>query len=133
MLAPRPRASIVLLFVLTAGLWPTPAAADRVELADGRVLEGSFVLLPGVATDPAAEAARGNPTGTPILACDDQLTRTMVSKRRVVKVEPSPAGLGLERIEIPQRVPENGRRVTAVGGVIEVTPFDEFGRRPGCL
>ena len=129
MLAPRPRASIVLLFVLTAGLWPTPAAADRVELADGRVLEGSFVLLPGVATDPAAEAARGNPTGTPILACDDQLTRTMVSKRRVVKVEPSPAGLGLERIEIPQRVPENGRRVTAVGGVIEATPFDEFGRR----
>jgi predicted esterase len=44
-------------------------------------------------------------------------------------VEPSPAGLGLERIEIPQRVPENGRRVTAVGGVIEATPFDEFGRR----
>ena len=129
MLSPCPRASTPLFFVVAACLSAVPAAADRVELADGRVLEGSFVLLPGVATDPAAEAARGNPAGTPILACDDQLTRTMVSKRRVVKVEPSPAGLGLERIEIPQRVPENGRRVTAVGGVIETTPFDEFGRR----
>lgn len=123
------RFPVLLLVVQAIGITSPQAVADRVELADGRVLEGSFVLLPGVAVDPAVEAARGNPTGTPILACDDQLTRTMVSKRKVVKTEQSPAGLGLERIEIPQRVPENGRRVTAVGGILETTPFDEFGRR----
>jgi pimeloyl-ACP methyl ester carboxylesterase len=105
------------------------ALADRVEMADGRVLEGRFVLLSGVAIDPTAENGGSRSAGTPILMCDDELTRTMVSKRRVVKAEQSPVGMGQERIPIPQRVPENGRRVTGVGGVLETTPFDEFGRR----
>lgn len=117
------------IVLLAAGLGQRAAEADRVELADGRVLEGSFVLLSGVAVAPTADAAASQSAGTPILACDDQLTRTMVSKRRVVKAERSPVGLGLERIEIPQRIPENGRRVAGVGGVLETTPFDEFGRR----
>ena len=47
-----------------------PAAlADRVELADGRVLEGRFVMLPGVAVDP--KAAPPETTATSILVCDD--------------------------------------------------------------
>lgn len=99
--------------------------ADRVEMADGRVLEGAFVLLPGVAVDPAA----GGSGGTSVVMCDDELTRTMVSKRQVVKAEPAPVGFGQERIPIPQRLPDNGRRVAAVGGILETTPFDEFGRR----
>ncbi len=126
---PLPRLLLIPALLLAGGLATPRAAADRVELADGRALEGRFVMLPGVALDPAIEAARGNPTGTPILMCDDELTRTMVSKRRVVKVEESAPGPGLERIDIPQRVPEGGRRVTAVGGIAETTPFDEFGRR----
>jgi len=126
---PVPRLVFIPTLVLAAALAAPWAAADRVELSDGRVLEGRFVMLPGVALDPAIEAARGNPAGTPILMCDDELTRTMVSKRRVVRVEASEPGPGLERIDIPQRVPENGRRVTAVGGIVETTPFDEFGRR----
>lgn len=115
--------------LLTAAVWPYVATADRVELADGRVLEGKFVLVSGVAVDPAAEPAGSRSSGTPVLMCDDELTRTMVSKRRVVKAEPGPAGLGLERIEIPQRVPESGRRLSSVGAILETTPFDEFGRR----
>ena len=105
-----------------------PARADTIQLADGRTLEGKFAVLPSVAPDPMAGDA-GNQTGGPILMCDDQLTRTMVAKRRVTKVEPGVFGPGLERIEIPQRLPEGGRRIAAVGGVIETTPFDEFGRR----
>ena len=103
------------------------ARADRVEMADGRVLEGRFALLPGVAVDPLA--APSSSAGTPILMCDDELTRTMVSKRQVVKTEPGPVDFGLEKIRIPQRVPEKGRRVAGMGAAIETTPFDEFGRR----
>ena len=105
----------------------TTARADRVEMADGRVLEGRFALLPGVAVDPLNPQTSS--AGTPILMCDDELTRTMVSKRQVVKTEPGPVDFGLEKIRIPQRVPENGRRVAGMGAAIETTPFDEFGRR----
>ena len=106
-----------------------PAFADRVEMADGRVLEGRFALVAGVAIDPIAEASSSRSAGTPVLMCDDELTRTFVSRRRVVKAEEFPFGRQLERIEIPQRVPENGRRVASIGGILAAGPFDEFGRR----
>jgi len=104
------------------------ARADRVELADGRTLEGRFVLVPGVVVDPAAKAG-GRASGTPVLMCDDELRRTFVSRRRVVKAEETPFERQAERIEIPQRVPENGRRVASMGAVTDASPFDEHGRR----
>lgn len=104
-----------------------PAHADRVELDDGRVLEGRFAMLPGVVIDPLAEP--GAPAAGPILVCDDGLTRTMVPKRRVVSTEPGPSDLGMERLAIPQRVADSGRRVIGIGSILEATPFDEFGRR----
>ena len=125
----HPGGAAATLVALAVGLATLPAArADRVELADGRVLEGRFAKLPGVAIDPLAEA-RGSTVGEPILMCDDELTRTMVAKRKVVKVEEAPVDPGMERVIIPQRVPENGRRVAGIGGILETTPFDEFGRR----
>lgn len=105
------------------------ALADRVEMADGRILEGRFALVAGVAVDPIAEATSSRTSGTPVLMCDDEMTRTFVSRRRVVKAEELPFARQLERIEIPQRVPENGRRVASIGGILAATPFDEFGRR----
>ena len=106
----------------------SPAWSDEVELADGRVLQGRFALLPGVAIAPEAEGGTKPSGGTSILMCDDELTRTMVSKRRVVRTAPGQGGGG-ERIRIPQRVPENGRRVVGVGQILGTTPFDEYGRR----
>ena len=105
------------------------ALADRVEMADGRTLEGRFALVAGVAVDPIAEATSSRTAGTPVLMCDDELTRTFVSRRRVVRAEELPFGRQLQRIEIPQRVAENGRRVASIGGILAATPFDEFGRR----
>lgn len=107
----------------------TSARADRVEMADGRILEGRFALVAGVAVDPIAEATSSRTAGTPVLMCDDEMTRTFVSRRRVVRAEELPFARQLERIEIPQRVPENGRRVASIGGILAATPFDEFGRR----
>ena len=116
------------LVLAAAGLSVAVARADRVELADGRVLEGSFALIPGVSVDPTQEQ-KAREAGTPILMCDDQLTRVMVSKRRVARIEQRPADLGVESIRIPQRVAEGGRRVSAVGSPVEAAEFDEFGRR----
>ena len=100
---------------------------DQVELTDGRVLEGRFVLLPGVSVDP--KAAPSDSVATSILVCDDELTRTMVSKRRVRRTEPGQTGPMIEQIVVPQRVARDGRRVAGVGGILETTSFDEYGRR----
>ncbi len=111
-----------------AAAWTSTATADRVQLADGRILEGRFAKLPGVIVDPLADESGGT-ASEPILMCDDELTRTMVSKKKVVRIEEAPVDPGMERVTIPQRVPENGRRVAGIGGILETTPFDEFGRR----
>jgi predicted esterase len=126
--APPPRRRLTVLVAAVVALATAGSArADRVELDDGRVLEGRFAMLPGVVIDPLAEP--GAPAFGPILVCDDGLTRTMVSKRRVVATEPGPSDLGMERLVIPQRVADSGRRVIGIGSILEATPFDEFGRR----
>ncbi len=103
--------------------------ADRVELLDGRVLDGRLATLPGVAIDPVEAANRPVAPSEPILMCDDELARTMVSKKRVRNVEEAVVDPGMERIRIPQRVPDGGRVVAGVGSILGVTPFDEYGRR----
>ncbi len=102
---------------------------DRVELLDGRVLDGRFARLPGVAIDPVEAAHRPVSPSEPILMCDDELARTMVSKKQVRAVEEAVVDPGMERIRIPQRVANGGRVVAGVGAILGVTPFDEFGRR----
>jgi len=111
--------------LLLALTFTPPVAADRVDLDDGRSLLGRFALLPGINVDPEE---REGQAATAVM-CDDGLTRTFVPRRRVVAVEKSPVNAGLERIEIPQRVPEGGRRVGSIGGILAATPFDEYGRR----
>jgi predicted esterase len=105
-----------------------PASADRVELTDGRVLEGAFAFLSGVLVDPFSETGERT-TSEPILVCDDGLTRTMVPKRRVVKAEKTAGDLGMERLLVPQRTATGGRRIAGIGSVLAATPFDEHGRR----
>jgi len=105
------------------------ARADRVELADGRVLEGRFALVSGVDSKPLEEGQEDRQRGEPVVVCDDELTRTMVAKRQVVKTERGGFDLGVERLRIPQRVPDRGRRVAGVGVIVDATRFDDFGRR----
>jgi predicted esterase len=122
------RRAIVVLgvaLILAAG-GPGGGQAEQVELADGRILEGGFALATSVFADPLAadrEAAE------PVLVCDDGLTRTMVAKRQVVRIEPGPREAVTERLLVPQRVATTGRRVIGIGGGSEATPFDEHGRR----
>lgn len=127
----RPSRRMRILVAALAPAWgvllPGSGRSDQVTLRDGRVLEGRFAVLPGVAVDPA-KATQPSPI-TNVLVCDDELTRTMVAKRQVARTEEGPVDLGLERIRIPQQVPEKGRRVIGIGAALRATPFDVFGRR----
>lgn len=122
------RTIIAALIAAWSTLLAGTARTDQVQLLDGRILTGRFALLPGVAVDPL-KAGQPGTASTPILVCDDELTRIMVAKRQVAKTEEGPVDVGLERIRIPQRVPEKGRKVIGIGGAIRATPFDAFGRR----
>ncbi len=71
-----------------------PGLAEKVTLADGRVLDGRFVMLSGVAVSTDARAAQTPGRSTPIIMCDNDLTRTMAPKRLVQKIEPVAANDG---------------------------------------
>lgn len=115
--------------ILLAGAIPMPVAADRIEMADGRTLEGKFTLVEGVGIPPEGAADRRETPGAPVLVCDDGLTRSFVPRKLVRGVEQGGFDAGQEVFKIEQRVPEKGRRLSAVGGILETTPFDPFGRR----
>jgi predicted esterase len=103
-----------------------PARADRVELSDGRSLEGRFVPVTSLAETPGS----ANPDIPPqILMCDDELRRTFFPKRMVAQAIPAPPGEAFERIKVRQRVATFGRKIQAIGPIINITPFDNFGRR----
>ena len=113
--------TVLLSYCISSG----PSYADRVTLDDGRILSGTIALLPGVSVDPEAEDG----AGSTVVMCDNGLTRTFVSKKRVIGAAEEDAGQAFEKIRISQRVPDSGRRVSSIGNIIATTPFDEFGRR----
>lgn len=103
---------------------PSFVAATEVILNDGRTLSGEVVPIPSMVANPNAPA-NGN---TPILLCDDELRRVFVPRRQVARVNPG-GGAAHERFKIDQPVSRNGAPIAAVGPIIEITPFDKWGRR----
>ncbi|MBT6459264.1 MAG: peptidase [Planctomycetaceae bacterium] len=119
------RISPYFCIVLLAFASPSPSAADRVTLDDGRVLEGTIALLPGISVDP-----RGNEdAGSTVVMCDNGLTRTFISKKRIIGAADESGNQSEEEINVFQRVPDSGRRLSSIGTVVSSTPFDDFGRR----
>ena len=125
--APGTRSCFPCLYpvLLTCFIVPGLSYADRVTLDDGRILDGTIALLPGISIDPQAEDG----AGSTVVMCDNGLTRTFISKKRVVGAAEETAGQSLEEIKIFQRVPDSGRSLSSVGSILSTTPFDEFGRR----
>lgn len=103
------------------------ARAEKVYLNDGRVLDGRFVRIEGVAEDPLHPTA-SQFISKPILMCDDDLRRTMIPWRVVSKVDPA-APPRWETFKIAQHVAENGLPVATIGPIVRLEPFDDFGRR----
>ena len=113
--------TVLVACVIPSGL----SYADRVSLDDGRILNGTIALLPGISIDPQAEEG----AGSTVVMCDNGLTRTFVSKKRVIGAAEEDSGRAMEEIKIFQRVPDSGRRLSSVGNILSATPFDDFGRR----
>lgn len=113
------------IFATTA----TQLRAEKLILRDGRVLEGLIAPLTSVAENPLTpRTKKGAVKSRLVMVVDDELRRTFIGKHQVqelrsVRFDPA------VRIKIPQFVSENGPRISGVGPILKITPFDEYGRR----
>jgi len=108
---------------------PSAASAQRIRLKDGRVLIGAVAYTSGVADSPEKMSGQAGEMATKsILLVDDQLRRVYVPKARAAEVLDHAA----EQLVIvkPWQAPSQGAgKLVSVGPAINITPFDEYGRR----
>jgi len=115
------------LLVLSHGA--TPSAAQRIQMKDGRILQGKFLPISGVADSPLETAGPDGATKSmPILVIDDDLRRTFVPKLNVAQVIDQ-AAEPMVRIKVWQKVARAGGAITSVGPSLGISAFDEYGRR----
>ncbi|MBN2295176.1 MAG: peptidase [Pirellulales bacterium] len=105
------------------------ASAAEVVLKNGLRLQGDYVPLAGLAEVPAPTGSDGARPARPIMALDDGLRRTFLSKRLVREFLDKSSVSPPEKFEIWQRVKGAGQRIYNVGPIIRIEPFDEYGRR----
>jgi poly(3-hydroxybutyrate) depolymerase len=106
---------------------------DQIVLKDGRMIEGVMGRVSSMVVTLTAPVANGDDEATPkaqlIVFVDNDLCRTFVP-RRFIAESPIPSAVApVERFKLKQPVTRSGRQVLAVGPIVRVTPFDEFGRR----
>ena len=99
--------------------------ATEVVLKDDRIIKGRMGEVGGLNEMPAAA---GSEKAQPVLLIDDGLRRTFVPKRQLKEVRPGQTE-SQEKFLLPQQVMRNGATVKAVGPIIRITPFDQYGRR----
>lgn len=122
------RRAMLVVFLLCVGL--VPALASRVTLKDGRVLEGATALLASMIEEGKQLDGGEGVRIRPILMIDDRLRRTFVPKRHVTETSEQTNLIDTpERFLVAQPVAENGAQFGSIGPFVQVTEFDDFGRR----
>jgi predicted esterase len=123
----RPTLSRSLVWAAATGvcLLPSvPAVASRLQMKDGRIIEGQLAQIGSIDDKPNP----GIIAKTTVLI-DDGLRRTFVPQRQIQQANELDAKEPVEKFEVPQQISQGGSRVAAVGRIVRVTPFDQFGRR----
>jgi len=120
---------LLLATLLALTFAATPAAAQRIRLKDGRILQGKFLSISGVADSPLDVTGKdGETKATPILVIDDELRRTFLPKLHLAEIIDQTAD-PMVRIKVWQNVATAGGAIRSVGPSLGISPFDEFGRR----
>ncbi|MDZ7617379.1 MAG: tetratricopeptide repeat protein, partial [Patescibacteria group bacterium] len=125
-----PNCRVLLLAVSVVLLVGTLGAAAELLMRDGRTIEGRLAQVASLAGIPQPHSAEGEGPVNLIVLTDDDLRRTFVPRWQIQSVRQAPpAGAEDEKFLIRQRVLRQGSTVRTVGPTMNVTPFDEFGRR----
>ncbi len=106
------------------------AWADNLyPLRNGLVLRGSHTTLPTLDKNAFAAGGGGEVKTLPILMIDDGLRRTYIYRLGMLAQPPTEvADLG-RSIEFNQPVSRGAKEVGAVGEILQVSDFSEYGRR----
>ena len=116
--------SILLVLLIGSGL---PAAIYT--LKNNIQVEGEPGKIGGIGETPLASGTTAGEVSTKLVHfADDGIRRTFFSQYQVLNFVNSPTE-SLERIILKQRVATVGKRLVAVGPILSITSFDEFGRR----
>lgn len=107
--------------------WVLPAAATDLTLRDGRLLSGKMVLVASLTEQPRLQPDLSKTQS--IVLLDDELRRTYFPKMQVTKIQDDAPTVIRERFRVRQMAAHEGRRVQVVGMMVNVQPFDDFGRR----
>ncbi len=123
--------SSLAIFLGAGLLWAVaaPAQAQVLQLKDGRVIKGVVARTSSVVENPNKPGGQAGEIATkPILVVDDELRRIFICAQRVNNIiEQAPEQL--VTIKPWQHPAEGAARLIAVGPAINITPFDEYGRR----
>lgn len=119
--------TLSLLFAMWGGA-AVPTFGTEIVLKDGRVLHGKLGKVGSL-----AESLKPNQADSEKLQLidflDDELRRTFFSERLVREVRQEENRRTDEVFAIRQRVSRGGSTIRTVGQPLQITPFDEFGRR----
>jgi len=116
--------SLFLLMLIVSGL---PAAIYT--LKNNVQVKGEPGKIGGIGETPLASPTTAGEISTKLVHfADDGIRRTFFSQYQVLNFVNSPPD-SLERIMLKQRVATVGKRLVAVGPILNISAFDDFGRR----
>jgi predicted esterase len=123
----HPRNVFLVACLILAIISALPAAIYT--LKNNVQVEGSPGKIGGIGATPLASNNTGGEVESKLVHfADDGIRRTFFSVYQVLNFVNSPPE-NLEKITLNQRVANIGRRLAAVGPILNITPLDEFGRR----
>ncbi len=107
----------------------SPLHSTEITLKNGTRVSGASGRISGLNQDPNnPDPTGGEITVSQIILLDDQIRRVYIPSKQVAAVADGDPVVE-EKIRIQQRVPRTGRKISAIGAIHGVTPFDEYGRR----
>ncbi len=128
MVCGRLRTALLVLLAMLLLIGPQSSLlAGEVRLKNGLVIEGKPVPLQNLGTQPKPVSS---PTIVyPILMIETGVARYFVPTRQVVEINRDIELQRLETFTLPQKRTGGRSMVASLGSLVDVTPFDEFGRR----
>ena len=117
-----------LMIFVTVFASVSPVFGKTIILINGMEFQGLTDSVPTIGVDVLNPAAvGGNVDVAPVVVIDDGLRRTFVPKKQVVIVRADVETL--DRLRLKQGVVKQGKVLGRIGDILNVTPFDDWGKR----